>query len=79
MKKRSKKQPAKQKFDTHLAMSPSDVDGVLKFFHLPLADFLGWMIGQTGPVLPNGELGTYHYDLKRYVSWKLGGPRPEFD
>ena len=43
-------------------------------------EFNKWMIGQTVPVLDNGEEGVYEHDFKRWLRWKRdGAPEPIWD
>jgi hypothetical protein len=56
-----------------------EVKAVLRFFNLPEKDYWEWMDGQTCPMLPNGKLAVYWYDLHRYVTWKEKGIVPVWD
>lgn len=67
------------RYDDHEALSPTEVDTILRFHRLAKAAFFDWMIGQTGPVLENGEFGIYWYDLNRYIAWEERGVKPLFD
>lgn len=56
-----------------------EVQGVLKFFGLSEDEFGDWMTGQTQPILPDGQFGVFHYDLHRFVVWKIKGIKPVWD
>jgi hypothetical protein len=66
-------------FEERMDFSPAEVRGVLKFFNLPEEEYLAWMNGQTCPMLPDGNIGYYFYDLERYVKWKVKGDKPIWD
>lgn len=45
-----------------------------------LKEFDKWMVGQTVPVLDNGEIGVHEYDFKRWLEWKTyKGSEPVWD
>lgn len=74
-----RKTRSKVVFDDHQGFSIEETNGVLKFFRLSEEEFGDWIYGQTCPVLADGKIGYFWYDLNRFVKWKLGGPTPIFD
>jgi hypothetical protein len=66
-------------FESHAGFSEDEVKAVLRFFNLPDKDYFEWMNGQSCPILPNGQIGYYWYDLHRYIEWRTKGVKPEFD
>ncbi len=49
------------------------VKKILKENDIKWSDFIKWMMGQTCPILKDGEMGFYQYDVDRYVDAKTGG------
>jgi hypothetical protein len=66
-------------FDSHSGFSMEECKAVLRFFNLPDRDYFDWMSGQTCPILQNGKMGYYWYDLNRYIRWRVTGVTPIFD
>ena len=66
-------------WDSHVGFSKEECQVVLRYFNLPDVFFFNWMDGQTCPMLPNGKIGVYWYDLNRYIRWKVVGEKPIFD
>lgn len=56
-----------------------ETQGILKFFDIPEQEFSEWIEGQTCPILPSGNMGFFHYDVFRFVQWKVKGVIPIWD
>jgi len=52
------------------------VNKILKENGIKWSDFINWMVGQTAPILPDGEMGFYQGDVDRYVEHKKDGRTP---
>jgi hypothetical protein len=46
---------------------------------LNVAEFYFWLEGQTCPMLPNGKLAVFSYDLNRWLAFKKNGVEPTWD
>jgi hypothetical protein len=54
-------------------MNYKQVKKLLRKHKIPVKEFNKWMRGQTGPILENGELGYYEYDVERFINHKTKG------
>lgn len=65
--------------ETHQDLSYEGVHTLLDFFGIPDRDFDDWIQGQTCPILPNGKMGFFWWDVKRFIDWKTRGVIPIWD
>jgi hypothetical protein len=66
-------------FDNHQGVSDEEVRTLLKFFRIPDQEWNEWINGQTCPILPNGKMGYFWWDVKRFIDWKEKGVLPVWD
>jgi hypothetical protein len=55
------------------------VRGILMYFRIPEQEFNEWIVGQTCPLLPDGNIGFFAWDVHRFVDWKVHGIKPIWD
>lgn len=57
------------------AFTPDQVSIVMRWVGIPEQEFFKWIDGQTGIILPNGNLAYYRSDVEYFVQKKLAGNR----